>query len=230
MSHGGIIRADSTQNKIALVFTGDEFGDGGNFIAKTLKESNTKASFFLTGRFYRNPAFKSIIQLLKANGNYLGPHSNEHLLYCDWGKRDSLLVTKEQFASDLGKNYRELEQLGIPAFSAHYFLPPYEWYNDTIASWTKQMNLQLVNYTPGTISHADYTVPGEKNYRSSDSIYQSIVRYEQIHPSGLKGFILLMHIGTDPKRTDKLYYHLPKLIQWLKDNGYQPVRIDELLQ
>jgi endoglucanase len=195
-----------------------------------LKGSDTKASFFLTGRFYRNPAFKGIIQELKADGNYLGPHSNEHLLYCDWRKRDSLLVTREQFASDLGKNYREIEHLGVPAFSARYFLPPYEWYNDTIASWTKQMNLQLVNYTPGTISHADYTVPGEKNYRSSDSIYQSIVRYEQTHSSGLQGFILLMHIGTDPKRTDKLYNRLPDLIQWLKHNEYQLVRVDELLK
>jgi endoglucanase len=141
-----------------------------------------------------------------------------------------LLVSKEQFASDLGRNYREIEHFGIPAFSAHYFLPPYEWYNDSIASWTKQMNLQLVNYTPGTISHADYTVPGEKNYRSSDSIYQSIVRYEQTHPSGLQGFILLMHIGTDPKRTDKLYSRLPDLIQWLKHNEYQLVRVDELLK
>jgi peptidoglycan/xylan/chitin deacetylase (PgdA/CDA1 family) len=195
-----------------------------------LKENHIKASFFLTGRFYSNPAFKTIIEELKGNGNYLGPHSNEHLLYCDWTKRDSLLVTKEQFVSDLGKNYRKIEHFGIPALSATYFLPPYEWYNDTIASWARQINLRLVNYTPGTISHADYTVPGEKNYRSSDSIYHSIVRYEASHPSGLNGFILLMHIGTDPKRTDKLYYRLPELLNWLKQKGYQPVRIDELLK
>jgi len=195
-----------------------------------LKESNTKASFFLTGRFYRNPAFKGIVKRLKANGNYLGPHSNEHLLYCDWTNRDSLLVKRQEFKSDLEKNYEEMKEFGVLRSSAHYFLPPYEWYNDSIASWTKQMNLQLVNYSPGTISHADYTVPGEKNYRSSDSIYQSIVRYEQNHPAGLKGFILLMHIGTDPKRTDKLYHRLPKLIQWLKQSGYQLVRIDELLK
>lgn len=167
---------------------------------------------------------------MKADGNYLGAHSNEHLLYCDWTKRDSLLVTKEQFASDLVKNYQKLEQFGVPAFTAHYFLPPYEWYNDTIASWARQMNLQLVNYTPGTLSHADYTLPSEKNYRNSDSIYRTILHFEQNHPSGLNGFILLMHIGTDPKRSDKLYNLLPELIQWLKRSGYQPVRIDELLK
>ena len=92
------------------------------------------------------------------------------------------------------------------------------------------MGLQLVNYTPGTLSHADYTTPDEKNYRNSEVIYQSILDYEKKYSSGLNGFVLLMHIGTEAKRTDKFYYHLPQLLQWLKEQGYQPVRIDELLK
>jgi peptidoglycan/xylan/chitin deacetylase (PgdA/CDA1 family) len=151
-------------------------------------------------------------------------------LYCDWTKRDSLLVTNQQFKSDLEKNYDELKRFGISKSSAHFFLPPYEWYNDSIATWTKKMGLQLVNYTPGTLSHADYTTPDEKNYRNSEVIYQSILDYEKKYSSGLNGFVLLMHIGTDAKRADKFYYHLPQLLQWLKEQGYQPVRIDELLK
>lgn len=119
-----IIRGDSSQKKLALVFTGDEFADGGEFITKTLKQTNTKASFFLTGRFYRNAAFKKTIQQLKTNGNYLGAHGNEHLLYCDWNKRDSLLVTRQQFKSDLQKNYEELKRFGIEKTSAHFFFLP----------------------------------------------------------------------------------------------------------
>lgn len=113
---------------------------------------------------------------------------------------------------------------------APFFLPPFEWYNDTIAAWTKQMKLQLINYTPGTLSHGDYTTPDVKNYRSSDVIYQSIIDYEQKHLNGLNGFILLMHIGTDAKRTDKFYLRLPQLIDYLKNKNYKLVRIDELLQ
>jgi peptidoglycan/xylan/chitin deacetylase (PgdA/CDA1 family) len=184
----------------------------------------------LTGRFYRNPAFKKTIQQLQTNGNYLGAHSNDHLLYCDWTKRDSLLVTKQQFKNDLGKNYEELKKIGISKASAHFFLPSYEWYNDSIVSWTKEMDLQLINYTPGTLSHADYTTPNEKNYRSSDVIYKSIIDYEEKHSPGLNGFILLMHIGTDAKRTDKFYNRLPQLIQLLKKRGYRLVRIDELFK
>jgi endoglucanase len=114
--------------------------------------------------------------------------------------------------------------------AASYFLPPYEWYNDSIAAWTRGMNLRLINYTPGTLSHADYTTPGEKNYRSSDVIYRSIVDYEQAHAAGLNGFILLMHIGTNARRTDKFYHRLPELVQWLKQRGYALVRVDELLK
>jgi endoglucanase len=226
---GAIVRGDSTKKQIALVFTGDEFGDGGNFISKTLAQQSVKASFFLTGRFYQNPAFKKIIQQLKQNGNYLGPHSNQHLLYCDWNNRDSLLVTREDFSNDLLANLDIMHRQGINTFKSKYFLPPYEWYNDSIARWTRDLGLQLVNYTPGTLSHADYTTPTDKNYRGSELIFNSIIDYDRSHSAGLNGFMLLMHIGTDPKRTDKFYNQLPRLLKYLRQRGYTFKTIDQLL-
>lgn len=193
-----------------------------------LKQQGVKASFFLTGRFYRNPDFKGIIQRLRREGHYLGAHSNDHLLYNDWTRRDSLLVTRDSFTRDLQRNYDAMAAYGIPKEAAHYFLPPYEWYNDTIARWTEAMGLQLVNYTPGTLSHADYTTPAMKNYRPTDTIFRSIQRYEQRSPAGLNGFVLLLHIGTDKTRTDKFYRKLPQLLGWLRKEGYRAVRIDEL--
>ena len=230
ISHGGIIRGDTTLKKIALVFTGDEFGDGGNYISKVLKEEKIHGSFFLTGNFYRNKSFKKMLKELKRNGNYLGSHSDKHLLYCDWEKRDSLLVTHEEFTEDLDNAYKELKHWGIEKNQAHYFLPPYEWYNDSISKWTNEMDLQLVDFTPGTRSNADYTYPEMGNkYLSSDAILNSILTYEIKSANGLNGFILLIHIGTDPRRTDKFYKHLPELIKELKKRGYQFQRIDELL-
>ena len=229
-SNGAVIRGDSTKKNIALVFTGHEFADGGKAIVQTLKDENLKASFFFTGDFYRNKNFKSVIKNLKKNGHYLGAHSDKHLLYCDWNKRDSLLITKDEFKNDITSNYKVMEKFRLYKFNSRFFLPPYEWYNESIAAWTKEMDLQLINFTPGTRSNADYTTPDEKNYRSSEEIYKSIINYESSNSSGLNGFILLVHIGTDPKRTDKFYNRLPQLITELKAKGYQFQTVEGLLK
>ena len=194
-----------------------------------LQSENIRASFFFTGDFLRNPSFQRLIKKLVKNRHYLGPHSDKHLLYCSWENRDSLLVSKEIFQKDLKQNLSILKNRTGLRTRIPYFLPPFEWYNDSISAWTKEMGMTLVNYTPGTLSHADYTTPAEKNYRDSKTIFQSITHREALHPNGLNGFILLMHAGTDPLRTDKFYHKLQELIRWLKEKNYQPVRIDELL-
>ncbi|MEO8474939.1 MAG: glycoside hydrolase family 9 protein [Chryseolinea sp.] len=225
IDHGAITRGDQTSKKLAIVFTGDSFGDGGDFILKSLKNEHVKASFFLTGNFYRNTSFAPLIKRLVKDHHYLGAHSDQHLLYCSWTDRDSTLVSKKRFTSDLEANYRIMKTYGIEKSAAKYFLPPYEWYNDSISRWSEEIGLQIINYSPGTISHADYTTPSMKNYRSSDEIMQSI---EQKSDS-MNGFILLLHIGTDPERKDKLYLRLPELIRVLKSRHYELVTIDRLL-
>lgn len=230
-SHGGIIRGDTSLHKIALVFSADEFGDGAVFIRKTLKEKNINASFFFTGNFLNNPEYQSVAKELLADGNYIGSHSYGHLLYCDWTKRDSTLLTRQEFINDLDSSYNRLHDFGISRDQAKYFMPPYEWYNDTISKWAKQYGLQIINFTPGTYSNADYTTPDMgKRYLPSDTIYNRIMRFEKEKPNGLNGFILLVHAGTDSKRTDKFYFLLPRLINELKGKGYEFVRVDELLK
>jgi endoglucanase len=225
---GGIIRTDRTQKLIHLVFTGHEFADGGEIIRSILKKHSIKASFFLTGDFYRNPQFADLISALRKDGHYLGAHSDKHLLYCSWEKRDSLLVTKETFCRDVLDNYSAMEPFGVKRTEARYFLPAFEWYNDTISAWTKELGLVLVNFTPGTYSNADWTHPELGNqYLSSDTIYARILRFEQSRPDGLNGFLLLTHIGTDPRRKDKFYNRLDELVMTLRNKGYRFALLNE---
>ena len=226
---GAITRGNTRKKELALVFTGDEFAEGGKLVKEVLAVQKIKASFFFTGKFYRNHDFTSLVKELAQAGHYLGPHSDEHLLYCDWKNRDSLLVTKEQFTNDLNRNMASMKNAGIDTSLVRYFIPPYEWYNDSIAEWTKLMNMQLINYTPGTLSAADYTYPGLPNYRTAPEIYQSIMDEEKT-VEGLNGFILLVHIGTDKRRVDKFYNLLQQMIIELKNKGYRFKRIDELLK
>jgi len=229
-SHGAIVKGDSTKKEIALVFTGDEFGDGLSSITKTLQQQNIKANFFFTGRFYRNENFKPFIQQLYQQGNYLGPHSDQHLLYCDWIKRDSLLINYKQFCGDWSNSLQAMEDDGIKTNNVKYFIPPYEWWNDSIAIWSRWKNVQLFNFTPGSKTNADYTYPEMgKSYTGSEALLQHVKNLAK-QPNGLNGYILLIHAGTDARRTDKLYNRLNELIDFLKKENYAIKRMDELLK
>src|SRR2546421_12212887 len=61
-SHGGIIRADTSQKRIALIFTGGDFGEGTAHILDVLKARHIKASLFVTGDFLRKPDYSALIQ------------------------------------------------------------------------------------------------------------------------------------------------------------------------
>lgn len=223
---GGIVRMDTTRKEIFLVFTGHEFGDGGDVIRRVLRKHGIPGSFFLTGDFYRNPNFSRLIRALKHDGHYLGAHSDKHLLYAAWGNRDSLLLSRAQFVEDLRGNYRAMKEFGIERRDAPFFLPPYEWYNASVASWCKEVGLVLVNFTPGTLSNADYTYPsGSGRYMSSDSIVGRILAFERASRSGLNGFLLLTHIGVDARRPDKFYRRLDGLITELQRRGYSFKRL-----
>jgi peptidoglycan/xylan/chitin deacetylase (PgdA/CDA1 family) len=228
--YGGLERADTTEKNIYLTFTGGDFNDGGKWINRVLQRKGVPAHFFFTGDFYRSSENKKLIKKLRKHGHYLGPHSDKHLLYASWTNRDSLLVSKEEFTSDLINNYKEMAAFGINKKEAPFFMPPYEWYNQQISNWTADLGLILINYTPGTRSNADYTTPemGDR-YISSEHIYQSILEFESASSNGLNGFILLIHIGTAPGRSDKFYYHLEDLITELRNRDYQFKKLTEFI-
>ncbi len=218
INHGGIIKTDTTQKEVHLIFSAHEFDDGAKIIMKTLRDENVKANFFFTGNFVRSHL--ELIKELKNDGHYVGPHSDKHLLYADWEKRDSTLITKKEFLTDLKNNYRALDQAGVSKSQSSIFLPPYEWYNDTISVWANEIGIKIINFTPGIISNADYTIPSMgKQYRSSDEIFNSIISFENKY--GLNGTNILIHFGTSPERTDKFYNRLEELIKNLKSKGYK---------
>jgi len=219
-NYGAVIRKGSDRKVIYLIFSADEYGDGFEHILNTLDDHEIKASFFLTGNFLRNKAFRSDIKRIISDGHYLGPHSDGHLLYIPWENRDTLLVTKEQFDSDLKKNFKELRRAGLKRRKPEYFLAPYEWYNRAISRWSADMGLTLVNLTPGTGTGADYTTPGMKNYKSSDELIRRLTVFEEDSPLGLNGALVLIHPGTEAGRTDKLYLRLGEIIEYFSKKGY----------
>lgn len=228
VSEGAVVRGPKQGRRLALAFTGHEFAEGGQTILDELAKHKARASFFLTGDFLANPEFKPLVRRIVDEGHFLGPHSDKHLLYCAWDRSKQTLVSREAFTADLRDNLDKLARLGV--VHPCYFLPPYEHYNRDITGWTAQLGLQLINFTPGTRSNADYTEDSAANFVSSRVIFESIIRHERQDSHGLNGFLLLLHVGAGPRRTDKFHTHLGELLDDLAGKGYQFVRVDELLE
>jgi peptidoglycan/xylan/chitin deacetylase (PgdA/CDA1 family) len=231
LDRGAIVRGPRNEKRLALIFTADLYGEGATTILDALKGRNINASFFLTGRFLREPRFAPVVARLRAEGHLIGPHSDEHLLYASSDRPPRLLVSRERFEADLAANLRQLGRSGIDPGAVRYFLPPYEHYTEEIAAWTKQGGRTLINMTPGTRSNTDYMTDADKRFVTAAEIVNSILSAERKDPDGLNGYLLLMHLGAGPARTrDHLHDELGRLLDELSRRGYRFVRVDELLR
>lgn len=216
---GGIIRTNPEHKHITLVFTANEHTHGTRKILKTLKKHNLKASFFLTGEFLRKNKWKATINKLIKRGHYIGIHSDQYLQYCQFDNRNALLIDRQEFMDDAKANFASLKKFGIDKADAPFFIPPYEHYNDSISHWAREAGLVLLNYTPGTLSYADTTIPEMRDsYYSNYEIYRQIMQVEE--KEGLNGHILLFHLGADPRRPETFYNKLPQLLTELIARGY----------
>ena len=225
---GGIIRGPKDKKRIALEFTSGGFVEGGTIILDQLKKHHAKASFFFTGDCFTNAENKLLAQRLLREGHYLGSHSDTHPLYCPWSGPKTTLVTSQLFIKDLEDNLKKIESVGVNRKQMKFWIPPFEHYNEGIVSWSRELGPTLINFSPGTRSNADYTEDDAKNFVSSQVIYESILKKEQA--DGLNGFLLLLHFGVGPKRTDKMHDRFGELMDYLNKRGYEFVRVDELLK
>jgi peptidoglycan/xylan/chitin deacetylase (PgdA/CDA1 family) len=229
IAEGAIVRGPVAARRLALVFTGHEFAESTPVILDALAAHRARGSFFLTGVFLRNPAHAGLVRRMVAEGHYVGAHSDAHLLYCPWEGPKTTLVSRAEFAADLERNYEGLAAFGITRDAARYLLPPYEWYNEAIAAWTRELGFTLICHTRGTRSNADYTENGTPQFVSSETILKSILDRERDDPHGLNGFILLLHVGAGPRRLDKFHRRFPDLLDTLAQRGYRFVGVDTLL-
>ena len=226
---GGIVRGDAAEKRLALIFTGGDYGEGTEHILNVLHRRGIKASFFVPGQYRAKAEHRPLVTRIVAEGHYLGPHSDGHLLYCAWEDRARTLVTQDAFRQDLRENIADLRSFGaLRSDGPIYFIPPYEWFNAEQVRWANAMGLVLFNFTPGSGSNRDWIPEGERGFVSSEEILRGILEYERRDLHGLNGFLLLLHVGS--LRTDKMHMQLEPLVGELMQRGYVFVRVDDLLR
>lgn len=87
---------------------------------------------------------------------------------------------------------------------------------------------RIIRHKRATNSDQDLTYPKfGKQYISGQTIINNILSHKLNDINDLNGLILLMHIGTDERRTDKLYNRLDESITELKRRDYSFTLLSE---
>lgn len=222
-SYGAAIGLTEPGKKtVHLIFTADSAFEGGSFALDVMAERGVKASFFFTGNFMRDSINAPVIRRTIADGHYVGPHGDRHILLADWNKERTTLASPDSAVADMEAAYEGLGRFGISRDSALILVPSFEWYNTEHIRAFRNAGLFPVNLTPGIETYRDYTTPDMSYYSSSEWIWDQFLSREAT--DGLDGYIILIHLGTDSTRTDKFYRYLPAMLDTLSVRGYHPER------
>lgn len=222
--YGAVVKRDGVGKTIYFAFTADSLFEGASKVLDVLEKHNSKASFFFTGNCLRMKEHSDIVKRVISEGHYVGCHSDKHILYADWNAARTNLVSDDSLKQDLEDNYVELSKFGVKKDNAQYFIPPYEWYNQQNIKAIRDAGIVPVNFTPRTFTPDDYTTPDmTSRYKSSQELIDKLFEYERNNT--LDGCIILIHPGTSPKRTDKLYNRLDEIFTILETKGYKLERL-----
>lgn len=222
--HGCTVSIDTLRPAVRLIFSADSMFEGGPFALDVLAEKGARASFFFTGNFLRDSANRAVIERVRADRHYLGPHGDRHILLADWDAARTPLVSVDSMLADWDANYAELARFGVVRDSARLVLPSFEWCNAAQADAMRAAGLVPVNIIPGVETYRDYTTPDMPDYRTSEYMLRQLFDYER--RCGLNGAVVIIHLGTQPARTDKFYRYLPAIIDTLAARGYNIDRVD----
>ncbi|MBD2868065.1 polysaccharide deacetylase family protein [Paenibacillus arenilitoris] len=173
-------------------------------ILDILAQYDVCATFFVVGaRAAKHPA---IVKRIHREGHTVGNHSYDHAVL------STLSLT------NFGRQIWRTDAVIRPmiGYSPHYIRPPYGELLPQQVIWSKQAGFAIVNWD---VDSVDW-----KNNPSSERIIRNIKKTLQ------PGSIVLQHAGggygQDLSGTIEA---LPKLIELLRDKGYEPVTLPELL-
>ncbi|NPV27087.1 MAG: polysaccharide deacetylase family sporulation protein PdaB [Firmicutes bacterium] len=165
-----------------------------------LKKHNVRATFFLSGPWVKK--YPSIPQRIAADGHEIGSHGNEHI--------NLSTVSKEKIREEIMLAHQSIQ--AVTGHTPNLIRTPNGDYNNQVISTANECGYRVIQW--GTDS-LDWKNPGV------DAIVNRVLK--RAHP----GDIILMHASDTCKQTVDA---LPRIIEGLREQGYQFVTVSELLQ
>lgn len=169
-------------------------------ILDTLKKTDTKAVFFITGHYLKTS--KKIVKRMIDEGHIVGNHTYSH--------KDFTKSTKEEILADVNK----LEDLYYDEFNIEmpkYVRPPRGEYDEASMKLLNENGYKTIFWS---LAYVDW-------YK--DKYYGSNYSYNKVMSKMHNGAIILMHTVSKDNTLD-----LEKIINEIKQQGYQFKNIDTL--
>lgn len=190
---------DTDAPQIALSFDAAWGNEETQKILDILNEKEVKVTFFMTGGWIEK--YPNDVKAIAAAGHELGNHSEKH-------KHMASLSAADCKKEIMIPHDKVMELTGI---SMQVFRPPYGEYNDTLIQTLRECGYHGIQWDVDSLDWKDY---------GADSILNTVLNHKNLS----NGSIILCHNGA--KYTVEA---LPKLIDGLKEKGYEFVTISDLI-
>ena len=194
-----IYSVETEEKKVALSFDAAWGNEDTQQILDILKEYDVHATFFMTGGWVEK--FPEDVKKIKKAGHDLANHSENHKNMSQLGEADC--------QSELLKVHEKVKNL--TGVEMNLFRPPYGDYDNEVIKNATACGYYCIQWNIDSLDWKDYGV-------------ESIIKTVTEHKNLQNGSIILMHNGA--KYTAQA---LPKVIEGLKEKGYELVPISELI-
>ena len=205
----GLINEVATTKKIVcLTFDDGPLPIWTNPILEILESQNVKATFFVIGTNLLK--YPDLAEKIALAGHDIGNHTYDHT------RLDNLMG--DSLELEIEDNNRLITD--IVGYPPRFLRPPGGRVNQLILEMTRKNNLLAIGWT---VNANDYLEDNKKEISDSEvdaRVAQVMVRLQ----NGLKpGAIILMHNGNQISLKA-----LPKIISYVRANGYQFKKLSEM--
>ena len=230
-----ITRGSLKRMELSLTFDGGYSAYEAMEILDALRARGIKTTVFLTGIFINR--YPWVTKLIVLDGHEVGNHTMTHPHLTSFAKNFRHKRLPGINRSLLLKELRDTEELFkevTGAEMAPLWRAPYGEINAELRRWAFEQGYLHIGWTYDheakesldTLDWVDNTA--SKFYQSSTEIKSRILGFGK-GSGGVKGGIILMHLGTD-RRLDRVSSILGELIDGLQKRGYRFVTISKLLK
>ncbi|MBI5561440.1 MAG: polysaccharide deacetylase family protein [Deltaproteobacteria bacterium] len=230
-----ITRGTADRMEVAITFDGGYEDGDADAILSTLRSRGIKTTVFLTGTFIKK--YPEVARRIVRDGHEVGNHTMTHPHLTDF-ERTYRQTTKQgvdraMLASELRQTAALFKET-TGAEMAPLWRAPYGEENDEIRRWAFEEGYAHIGWTydgkrKESLDTLDWVGDASSRlYRTAYEIRDRVLNFGR-NANGVRGGIVLMHLGTERKR-DKASEVLGEIIDGLAASGYRMVPVSKLLE